>query len=92
MRGRLLATATKMPPPRRFKAIKLAILMMCVGMLASGCTKMMTKDDVSEERRYRIQVRALEECSIDFNLIGSDIDVRHGDSTEFKPDGAMLGK
>ena len=66
--------------------------MVCVGILAGGCTQLQTKDNKSEERRYQIHVRALEECYIDFNLTGADIDVRHGDSLEVKPDGSMIAK
>ena len=72
--------------------LKLIVLMVCVGILASGCTRMMTKDNVSEDRHFRIIVSAEEECHIDIDLQGRDVDVQHGDSTEVRPDGSMIAK
>ena len=78
-----------MPPPRRFKAIKLAILMMCVGMLASGCSRLQTSSDDSMNRHFKIHVLAGQECEIYFDAMGKDSDISTGDQKEFKPEGAM---
>ena len=63
--------------------------MVCVGILASGCSRLQTSSDDSMNRHFKINVSAKEECEIYFDVMGKDSDISTGDQKEFKPEGAM---
>ena len=69
--------------------IRVIVLMVCVGILASGCSRLQHSTNTLENRRFNILVKAKDTCEIDFDVSGRETGETEGNSKEFNPDSAL---